>query len=475
MSALTLAAALTFAVATRAVRAPPRLVATAALAACPFVALLIAHEHAATGSFFASAQRAYYGASDGPPGCFAYGFGRDVGCVGEHGDFVAARLAHGFDALAAAGTTLRRLRAHLLDPMNAEPLFALVLAGAVVARRSARARVLVVAVVAQIVAYAPFYFDGSYPGGGARMFADVLPLEHVLAALAAVSLAGAARRRGLSFARAGAAPIGLALLGFACRARLEHERLRDREGGRPMFEVAAHARAGVTRGLLFVDTDHGFDLAFDPEARAGGGVAVVRTHGDDLDRLAWEARGRPPAFRYAFDFTTGAASVTPASFARVGPPYDVEGESLWPALAQDGAFALRTFDPPPCASRGARLTVHAVGSPPRGETTARANGAVEIGLPGAFAGLAVAPRGRARAGRARCDEAALGGQTGRRLAPRGRRAGARLQAFLPSVAPPGRPLTLAIELERGSPPVAVDVVHASIPVDRNSGEVPNSR
>jgi len=36
-------------------------------------------------------------------------------------------------------------------------------------------------VLGVMLAYVPFYFDGSYPGGGARLFADVLPLEHVLA------------------------------------------------------------------------------------------------------------------------------------------------------------------------------------------------------------------------------------------------------------------------------------------------------
>ncbi len=39
-------------------------------------------------------------------------------------------------------------------------------------------------VLLQVLAYAPFYFDGDYPGGGARFFADILPLEHVLVGLA---------------------------------------------------------------------------------------------------------------------------------------------------------------------------------------------------------------------------------------------------------------------------------------------------
>ncbi|WP_199693385.1 hypothetical protein, partial [Sorangium cellulosum] len=157
------------------------------LGALPGLALLAAHQRAATGGF-ASSQAAYYAVSDGPPGCFRYGFGAGVGCLGEHGDFVRHNLAEGFGFLAAAGTTLRRLKLHLVDALNAEPLALLVIAGAAIALRRPRSRPLAVALLLQIAAYAPFYFDGNYPGGGARLFADVLPIEHVLAAMAALAI-----------------------------------------------------------------------------------------------------------------------------------------------------------------------------------------------------------------------------------------------------------------------------------------------
>ena len=152
VSAIALAAALAFALAP-ARRPAWRLVPMLALGAIPGAALFLAHQHAATGAWGASSQRLYYAVSDGPPGCFRYGFGAGVGCLGEHGDFVQARLAHGFGFLAAAGTTLRRLEMHLVDPANAEPLALLVPLGAWIARGSARARVLAVAVAAQIAAY----------------------------------------------------------------------------------------------------------------------------------------------------------------------------------------------------------------------------------------------------------------------------------------------------------------------------------
>ncbi|WP_437897689.1 hypothetical protein [Sorangium sp. So ce124] len=381
-----------------------RLAAAMALGALPGLALLAAHQHAATGAF-ASSQAAYYAVSDGPPGCFRYGFGAGVGCLGEHGDFVRHNLAEGYGFLAAAGTTLRRLKLHLVDALNAEPLALLVLVGAVIAWRRPRSRALAIAPLLQIAAYAPFYFDGNYPGGGARFFADVLPVEHVLAAMAALALAeraaaaaragraataahaerGPARRRG-ALLPAALLAAALPLAGFAFRAGFDHAALRDREGGLPMFDPAALARAGVSRGLVFVDTDHGFNLGFDP---APEDVAVLRYRGDAIDRMAWEARGRPPAYRYRFAIPDGGGlatvSITPLVFD-AEPPGEarIEGESLWPPRAQRGAFALPEHAGGTCASGGRLLAVHAAG---RGEAIVR------VGLPAPWLrGARISPR-----------------------------------------------------------------------------------
>lgn len=358
-----------------------RLALPLALGALPGVCLFFAHQHAATGAWGASSQRLYYELSDGPPGCFRYGFGAGIGCVGEHGDFVRAHLAEGFGFVAAAGTTLRRIRMHLIDPLNAEPLALLVLAGALLVRGSPRGRALGLAVLAQILAYAPFYFDGNYPAGGGRFYCDVLPVEHALAAAAVVTI-GNERRAPERFA---AAALALSLLGFALRAGFHHAALRDRDGGRPLFEPAALAHAGVTRGLVFIDTDHGFDLAFDP--RPAGDLAFARGHGDDLDRITWEARGRPPAHRYAIvPSASGSATVViePVHFAPVEARV-IEAESLWPPVAQDRGFALITWASGSCASAARLLTVHGDG---RGERAS-----ITLSLPArALAGHAMTAR-----------------------------------------------------------------------------------
>jgi hypothetical protein len=364
VSALALGAVIVFVLARDgAARASaPRLLAAIAIGAIPGVALFLAHQHAATGAWGVASQRLYYAVSDGPPGCFRYGFGAGVGCIGEHGDFVASRLSGGYGFLAAAGTTLRRLKMHLVDPANLEPLALLVPAGAYLGRASPRGRALGLAVLAQVLAYVPFYFDGNYPGGGGRFFCDVLPVEHVLIAVAVA--AWAARRAAPE--RCAASVLALALAGFAFRAGFDHAALRDRDGGRPFFEPSELARAGISRGLVFLDSDHGFDLAFDP---APGALAFARFHGDALDWMAWEARGRPPAFRYRFVTEGGAPAsvgVEPLAFPRPVPGRSllVEGESLWPALSQRDGWALPEWAGGTCASSGRWLAVHPAGDGP---------------------------------------------------------------------------------------------------------------
>jgi len=64
-------------------------VALAFGAAIP-IGLFLLEQRAVTGSYFVSSQAAYYAVADGPPGCFRYGLGTGVGCLHEHGSYVAA-------------------------------------------------------------------------------------------------------------------------------------------------------------------------------------------------------------------------------------------------------------------------------------------------------------------------------------------------------------------------------------------------
>lgn len=330
----------------------PRRRAFVVMAAAGPIAAFLAEQRVATGAWFHSTQAAYYALADAPAGCFRYGFGPGIGCVFEHGDFVHAHLAHGYGFVAALGTTLRRLKMHLADAGNIE-LFAPLLAYAVArSLRDTNARILALGVIGIAAVYAPFYFDGNYPGGGARLYADVLPLEHVLLASALVQL-GAAR-----FAAA------TALVGFAVHTSFDHRQLAEREGGRPMYEAAALARRGVDHGLVFVSTDHGFNLGFDPRALAQGGVVVARRRHDAHDSELWRSLGRPNAYEYRYDPTRPAAL---PELALITPDLDqsserFEAESEWPALRVVGGSAVPVF--PACASghRALLVTPEAVGT-----------------------------------------------------------------------------------------------------------------
>lgn len=329
----------------------------------PGLLLLLASQHAVTGHLGTSTQYGYYALSDGPPGCFRYGLGRDIGCLVEHGEYVRDTMPEGYDLGTAALVTFRRLRSHTTDVLNLELLAYLPLLALRRGRRVPSVLAVCLAVVGgQVLAYAPFYFEGTYPGGGARFFADVLPVEH---ALAACVLADLGPRR--SFGRRALATLALALGGFAFHGVLGHEQLRARDGGRPMFEIDAVHNAGLRDGLLFVDSDHAFGLAHDPATLPSGpvpgprptpAIVVARYRGDDHDRLLFETLGRPPAHRYIFT-EAGPTLVpwTPTTSAISSIQYQFEAEADWPPLQQMGGWAVPRWATGSCASGGRGLAV----------------------------------------------------------------------------------------------------------------------
>jgi hypothetical protein len=260
-------------------------------------------------------------------------------------------------------------------------------------RGVARRNPAVVAAVAVLglhaLAYAPFYFDGNYPGGGARLFADVLPIEHVLLALAIARLVSAPR-----YVRAAFALVAVTLAGFAVHAAFEHEKLADRDGGRPMFEPDLLARSNVTSGLVFVDTDHGFALGHDPSARIKNGVVVARLRNDDRDRLLFDRLDHPPTYLYKFEVpqvlpgappvagtVPGQATpvVVPWAPPALGDTLRFEAEAEWPALEQSGGFAAPVYTEA-CASGSRALLL----TPTPLEGRAQATITVPVSQPGRY-------------------------------------------------------------------------------------------
>src|SRR5258706_4911306 len=169
---------------------------------------------------------------------------------------------------------------HLTDVASFEPLALLVLVPIfrMPAARGRAVRAATAVIGGQILVYAPFYFDGNYPGGGARFFADVLQIEHALLAFALALLLPR-----FDLASKGMAALAVACAGFAVHAVFGHVALAERDGGRPMFEQDVLRRASFTHGLLFVETDHAFNLAYDPDAARDPGpgrIVVARLKND---------------------------------------------------------------------------------------------------------------------------------------------------------------------------------------------------
>ncbi len=325
-----------------------------ALGMLPGVALFTAHAHALTGSWLGSTHLDYYALADGPPGCFRYGFGSGIGCRFEHGDFVKEHLADGFGPLEAAWISLERLALHGIDVTNLFPLSLLAPFAMIRYWREPAVRLLALATVLLVLAYAPFYYPASYPGAGARLFADVLPLEHALLGLALVRL------RMARFVPA------LMLLGFALHAVQQHRALAEREGGNPMF--ASSALGGARAGIVFVGTDHGFLLGHEPKnTDARRSTVVARRRGDAHDRLLWEHLGRPAAYRYDYDVDRGTTRLSVYRPGELADRYEAEAE--WPPLAVASGWAHPDFRE--CLSGGQGLHLRA---------DERANASVEIEL-----------------------------------------------------------------------------------------------
>lgn len=279
----------------------------------PGLMLLGLYQHALTGHVFGSPQLAYYDLADGPPGCFHLGLGS--GCRVEHADVVRAQGGQGLTLGWMLRNTLHRLHWHSLDVANAEPL--VLVAWYYLARRFRTRRIWPLLFCALLLpaAYALFYFQGSYPGGGARFFSELLPALHV--ALAAGLLC-------LRWARVG---VAVALLGYAGHAAHVHAALP---------EAPPLTSSPGSDSLPTVDSDAAFNVLFLP-GRIESGLA-------------------PTALRRTFDARRYAPKDQPERAL-------LEAESDWPVHAQSGIWSERVHLADPCVSGGRALRLNPVGPP----------------------------------------------------------------------------------------------------------------
>ena len=133
-----------------------------------------------------------------------------------------------------------------------------------------------------------------------------------------------------------------------------------------MFEHNALKKAGVLRGLILVDTDHGFALGHDPgKFDANRSVVVARAHDDAHDWVLWQNLGAPPVYRYVYevhqnDSTPRLESLTFSEASSLR--FEVEAE--WPVLKLRDAWAIPGYPPAACVSKHRALIVHPSGRQP---------------------------------------------------------------------------------------------------------------
>lgn len=335
------------------------------VATTPGLVLLFSYHYAVTGDVFVSPQSRYYDFADGPPGCFGLGLGR--GCAYEHADVVAQQGGQGLTFLWMLKNTLHRFHFHLMDVAHFEPLLLVGLFAIWRARRRHATWPLAAHLVIIPSAYSLFYFAGSYPGAGARLYAELIPVWHVFIALGL---------RQLRLTRAG---IIACLVGFSLHASFSHRMLAAPHFG-PKLAPASHigslardrqAREHEPKPLLFFKTAHEFNLA---HLQSDSFLGARRTF-DSREELL--ARNTKSMKRLVYDGSKGFAefhelspqSHTPHALA----PIVLESEFDYPPLAKHDLWVHPEHIPESCVSRGRALALHLSGPDPQLELEGAAN------------------------------------------------------------------------------------------------------
>lgn len=314
-----------------------------ALGLLPGALLLFAHQKALTGSFWDSVQLRYYALADGPASCFGLGFGK--GCEYEHGDVIEQRGKLG--PLWAILNSLHRLHNHSLDLANCELLFGFLAFRLVQTRKERNSRLVLFALGTFTLAYSLFYFDGSYPGGGARFLVELLPFEHALLAGFALDKLGALRT------------LGISCVSFALHGAYSHEALRVRDGGAPFLDQ----RLLETREprVVFAVSDHAFLLGLRPEALEGAPGRSPRLTGTLVARRSWDFReaellwGLRSPKAFVLEKEPPGSVLLPWSPPATSDVRRIEVERDFPPLSLEGMWVHPAHLSVPCVSSGRAL------------------------------------------------------------------------------------------------------------------------
>lgn len=326
------------------------------LAALPGIALLLAHQHAITGDFLTSPQTRYYALADGPADCFGIGLGK--GCHYEHADVVAQQGGKGLTLFWALKNTLHRIHWHSLDVANFEPLFLIAVFMLGKTRHRAAYRPLRFIVLCLPLGYAFFYFNGSYPGGGARFFSELLPLWHALLAV------------GLCALRITPWGLSAALVGFSLHASFSHRALASahfgpntafapRVGERLLAKNPASSR--TSPALVFFSSAH----LFNASALSSSAFVAARRTRDSREAYLVDSLKPPSAWIYESQ-SDGFSLIpwTPTSHSHDDCQLSLEVAADYPVLAAKEVWAHPESTAASCLSTARVLRVVTTGEHP---------------------------------------------------------------------------------------------------------------
>jgi 4-amino-4-deoxy-L-arabinose transferase-like glycosyltransferase len=306
----------------------------AALAAAPFVGLVLVQQKASTGHWLRPSQSEFFLRSDHPPTCHRLGFGKDVGCKVEHPPERASFGDDGYtldDALRVGGE-----RASILgnDLLGFAPLLLLGLASLLLAP-TVEALWLGAWWVGLALAYLLFYY-GNAPVYGARHLFPVAPAAYILVARLLPRLPR--RERGRLDGGHVAGGMLLALLLISSVTQIERWRrarwtVKMHQAARP----DVHALAGQVRDAIVVTGDH-FSViaALDPWRDRG----LRHVAQDDRAGLV-ELRRAHPTWKV---FAAASSGLLPLDFPPLSPGLHVELELAWPSRVWPAGLALKRVE-----------------------------------------------------------------------------------------------------------------------------------
>ncbi|MFO0603264.1 MAG: hypothetical protein U0324_08825 [Polyangiales bacterium] len=337
-------------------RLPVRAAALALACALPFVALVAAQQHAATGSFRRATVLEYADRSDWPPRCLHLGFGWEVGCMVEH---AAERASFGPDGYTPDdGLRLIRERTglHGAEVFGAAAVPAVAMA-AVALGPTIELLLLALFPVALTLAYGLFYYGNGEVHGARHVF----PAAPFTASVVAWAIARAARARGGGDVerRLGAALLAAAAFALAAHAprwragvaRTDHyQNLR----GLRIDLRKLLAEQNVTRGIVIFPDVHSYLVALDPW-RDGDRMVIVYDDGAgelDLRRFHPDL----PVYLVLRD-----RRLLPVRNPAPPPGLQLELERAWPTFQRPAGLSSRIVHTVACcgipASGGLALAV----------------------------------------------------------------------------------------------------------------------